>query len=198
MSDESTLTKALAQFQGNLPKFGKGGVNPHYRNSYSTLEEIVSATMPALAAQGLAWTTCPTVEDGEFVLRYALRHVSGESIEGKYPLGTGNAQQRGSEISYARRYSMCAVLGLVADVDDDGHAASQAPKQAAPQPAEAAPVKMSEQAWKGWDDQLAAADTADAVRTIWQEAQKLNALNQVTPDGQQLGAVIQARAAVLK
>lgn len=194
MTEHKTLTAALAAFQAELPKVGKGSVNPHFKSKYADLSDVVSVVLPALAKQGLAWMTMPTLEDGAFVLRYELRHTSGESVSGTYPLGGGNDQQKGSAITYARRYTLSSVTGIAPDEDDDGHAASQRPAQ----PVQVAPVKMSEQAWKGWDDQLAAAETADAARAIWQEAQKLNALNHVTPDGQQLGAVIQARAAVLK
>jgi hypothetical protein len=40
-------------------------------------------------------------------------------------LGKEDSQGFGSAITYARRYSLCAVLNLVADDDDDGHRASQ-------------------------------------------------------------------------
>ena len=49
----------------------------------------------------------------------AITHVpSGEFLQ------KSNAQQYGSFMTYMRRYSICALLGLVTDDDDDGNAAS--------------------------------------------------------------------------
>jgi hypothetical protein len=61
----------------------------------------------------------PTVSEGKFVLAYELRHTSGEQIDGLWPLpDRGTPQEIGSAITYARRYSLCAVTG-VAPADDD-------------------------------------------------------------------------------
>ena len=55
-------------------------------------------------------------------------------------------------MTYARRYSYMAALGLVADEDDDGNAASQAPKQVfkappvAPKPVEEPTLTPMQQA----------------------------------------------------
>lgn len=195
MVEHKSLTAALAAFQADLPHVGKGSINPHFKSKYAALEDIVKVVLPALAKQGLSWVTLPTKDDdGSPVLAYKLMHVSGDVIEGKYPMNNeANPQKRGSELTYLRRYALSAVTGIAPDEDDDGNAAAQAPRQQA----KPEPVRMSEQAWQGWNDRLNAAESADGVRAIWQEAQKLGALNQVTPDGQALGAVIQARAAVL-
>lgn len=48
---------------------------------------------------------------------------------GKYNLGQyGKAQDRGSALTYARRYITCAVYGITQE-DDDGNAASQGTKE---------------------------------------------------------------------
>lgn len=60
-------------------------------------------------------------------LRTKLIHVaSGESMEDTMPivLDKDNSQGLGSALTYARRYALMSVLGLVADVDDDANAAS--------------------------------------------------------------------------
>ena len=53
-------------------------------------------------------------------------HSSGEWIGGVYPVrpAQNTPQGMGSAITYARRYSLSAMLGLAADDDDDGNAAS--------------------------------------------------------------------------
>jgi hypothetical protein len=53
-------------------------------------------------------------------------HASGESISGRYPLRPQQQtpQGYGSALTYARRYALAAMVGVVADEDDDGNAAS--------------------------------------------------------------------------
>ena len=51
---------------------------------------------------------------GQFVLAYCLGHVSGEKIEGEYPLAAGNPQVMGGQITYARRYAPQALARKVA------------------------------------------------------------------------------------
>lgn len=136
MTDFKDVDDALADLQGVLPVIKKattGNVGGR-ATKYADLADICKEILPLTSERGLAWLTRPTMvirEDGarEFVLQYSLRHApSGTSHDGEYPLGTGNPQQLGSAITYARRYTFCAVTGAVADVDDDGTAASQQPK----------------------------------------------------------------------
>ncbi|MGO3147114.1 MAG: ERF family protein [Leucobacter sp.] len=127
----ASLAAALAAFQADLPGVGKDSTNPHFKSKYADLADMSKAILPALAVQGLSFTSAPTLTDRGFVLAYSLLHESGESITGEYPLNSaGNEQQKGSSITYARRYALGAVTGAAAD-DDDGNAASQA-KQVQP------------------------------------------------------------------
>ncbi|RSN65450.1 hypothetical protein DMH01_03475 [Amycolatopsis sp. WAC 04182] len=130
MTEESPLTKALTQLQAELPSIGKDqkatvkSDKGSYTYKYADLADISAAVLPLLSKVGLAWTTRPTVEDGKFVLRYQLRHVSGEVLEGAYPLPSASRPQEiGSAITYARRYALCAVTG-VAPANDDQDAAT--------------------------------------------------------------------------
>lgn len=111
--------------QKQLPKLQKTGINPHFNNKYIPLEELVSAILPLLHEYNFVLTQQPTLEG----LYTALWHESGDKIEFTMALGLGDAynpQQQGSAITYARRYSLMAVLGLVADTDDDGNTAKDA------------------------------------------------------------------------
>jgi hypothetical protein len=124
------LAAALAAFQANLPAVAKGatgqvGNNRNYK--YADLADISAAVYPTLSEHGLAFLTRPTFNAaGKFVLAFSLLHESGGREDGEFDLtGGGNMQQLGSAITYARRYALCAVTGVVPDEDDDGHAASQ-------------------------------------------------------------------------
>jgi len=95
-----------------------------YTYSYTPLDTIVETVGPLLAANGLVWS-CKPGHSSEFgpSLKYKLAHApSGESEEGEMPLmlAEEEAQSMGSAITYMRRYAFCAVLNLVADMDDDG------------------------------------------------------------------------------
>ena len=135
---DSALAKALAAFHKDLPEVGKGAINPAFKSKYADLADIVKVVLPALAAQGLAWTALPTLQDEGFVLAYRLIHTSGESLEGSWPLPDptkATPQQLGSAVTYAKRYTLSAVVGIAPDEDDDGNHASAktAPRAARPQ-----------------------------------------------------------------
>jgi hypothetical protein len=87
--------------------------------NYSTLADVWAACRPLLHANGLA-VTQTMQRDGAVVT--TLLHTSGEWISGELLLTpeVDNAQGRGSAITYARRYSLAAILGIVSDDDDDG------------------------------------------------------------------------------
>ena len=127
MPEHKNLTAALAAFQAELPDVTKGSTNPAFKSRYADLADVVKVVLPRLAAHGLAWVTAPDITDHGPVLRYELRHTSGEAITGAWPLPDGvKAQELGSWITYGRRYTLGAVVGVAPDEDDDGNAASKA------------------------------------------------------------------------
>ncbi|WP_350340162.1 ERF family protein [Paraflavitalea speifideaquila] len=77
-----------------------------------------------LTESGLTFTQVPTGDGG---LTTMLMHAeSGEYIIGEYFMKPvkNDPQSLGSAITYQRRYSLCAVLGLNIEEDDDGNGAS--------------------------------------------------------------------------
>jgi len=139
----ATLAEALLAFQSEAPSLQKNAVNPHFKNSYISLDELMESVLPVLNKHGLVVLQFPTALErdtqkfddggsrvvlGEIpALRTKIIHApSGESMEDVMPLmvAKSDPQGQGSAITYARRYSLMSVLGLVADNDDDGEAAS--------------------------------------------------------------------------
>lgn len=119
------LTAALVAFQAELPDVSKGSTNPAFKSKYADLADVTKAVFPVLAKYGLAFTAGPAVTEHGPVLRYALRHESGEVIEGEWPLPEGvKAQELGAWITYGRRYCLSAVTGITPDEDDDGNTAT--------------------------------------------------------------------------
>jgi hypothetical protein len=138
------LATALSAAQGEFETVSKTADNPFFKSKYADLAAVVKAASPILAKHGLSVVQLPGYEDGVDVLTTRLLHSSGEWIEstGRMLLTKQDSQGWGSAVTYARRYSYSAALGLVTEVDDDGNAASapapartttrQAPQQQAP------------------------------------------------------------------
>lgn len=135
------LFGALAKLQSNLPKVAKASTadTGTYKYQYAGLDAVTDAAMPALGKYGLAFIALPTLNGaGNFVLSYSLVHEAGGEISGEYPLpDKGSAQQLGSAITYARRYTLTAATGIApGGEDDDGAAATQAYQHASKQQGE--------------------------------------------------------------
>lgn len=147
MSESKTLLTALLAVQQASPTLPKDATNPHFRSKYTPLDTIVEHIGPILNQHGLVWMTMPCRDEhGDPALKYTLAHAgTGDTLEGTMPLLLTKAdpQGMGSAITYARRYSLCAVLNLVADEDDDGNAGSQ-PKSQEPRRNNNGTIKASE------------------------------------------------------
>lgn len=130
-----TLLSSLLAVQKDAPALQKTKINPAFKSKYVSLDSLMEQIVPVLNSHGLVWTTLPTRdEQGQPALTYRLIHAeSGEAIDGTMPLmlAKSDPQGQGSAITYARRYSLMAVLGLVADEDDDGNKASNRKSAAA-------------------------------------------------------------------
>jgi hypothetical protein len=134
------LAAALVAAQSEFPTVGKDSTNPFFKNKYASFAAVVEAASPTLTKHGLAVSQHVGGSDGNTVLTTYLLHSSGQYIAHDMPLllPKQDPQGQGSAITYAKRYSYMAVLGLVADEDDDANKASNKPAEAysAPQKAE--------------------------------------------------------------
>lgn len=121
------IFKALVEVQSELPVIAKTATNPYFQSRYAPLAEVVAAVSPVLTAHGLCVTQWPRIENGQPVLTTILAHSSGEWLSGDMPLllAKNDPQGQGSAITYARRYAYMSIVGVVADEDDDGNAASR-------------------------------------------------------------------------
>lgn len=173
----SNLAEALSSLQRDLVpvardtdvtvKTDKGS----YSYSFADLAAITRMLYPLLGKLGLSFTAAPTMnERGQFVLRYKLLHDSGEFISGEYPLPTDvkSPQAMGSAITYARRYCLCAVTGVVTD-DDDGAAAQHAAREQSAQPADPERADAVNRVAAAWNAQYGSInwDELGAAYTKW-------------------------------
>lgn len=143
----SKLAMALCKAQGVMEpptknktakvKMKAGG---EYSYNYADLADIMAAVRKPLADHELAISQ---MING-YTLVTILLHSSGEYLCSHYDLARNLLPQEfGSEITYARRYSVCGILGFVAEDDDDGISSNNAqkstPKKEAPKPTSAPP-----------------------------------------------------------
>lgn len=139
--DHETLGAALVAFQAEVAAVPKDATNPFFSSKYADLPAVKAAAQPLLAKHGLAVIQEPgyVVAEGKVydTLATTLVHkkMSYESAIRStmiLKLAKNDAQSHGSAITYARRYAFMSVLGLVADEDDDGNAATGNTRQAKP------------------------------------------------------------------
>lgn len=96
----------------------KDGSPISYSYKYADLSDVIEAVRSALSKNGLAFIQTLSGEQ----LVTLLLHSSGQSLKNAVPLviaqGTG-PQAMGSSLTYSRRYGLTALLGVVAEEDDD-------------------------------------------------------------------------------
>ena len=135
----SALAKSLIQVQKELIPLPKDKSNPYFNSKYIGLDTLMPLALKLLNANGLALVQTPGsgMGDGASTLTTMLIHESGEFISDTQPLllDKNNSQGQGSAITYARRYSVASMLGIVAEEDDDGNRASPPMAQRSQSPA---------------------------------------------------------------
>lgn len=125
------LATALAKAQAEMPAVPMNAVNPFLKNKYADLAEMIRVASPVLAKHGLSISQQPVSMEGQVGVTTTLLHTSGQWIEDTISLPLGDekgkslAQVAGSIITYLRRYSYGAIVGLATDEDTDGNAPSK-------------------------------------------------------------------------
>lgn len=121
------LAKALGVVQANLTPAKKDAVNPFFKSNYADLNAVWDSCRDLLAKNGLTVIQGNSVGlDNTVIVETLLAHESGEWIQSELclPLAKHDPQGVGSAVTYGRRYGLAAMVGIVADVDDDGNSAS--------------------------------------------------------------------------
>lgn len=132
------LAAALNKAQAAIKPAKKDRENPFFSSSYATLQSVWEAALPAMTTNGLsiAQTFTTPADAATIIVETTLLHTSGEWLTSTLTLKPvkSDPQAFGSAITYGRRYSVAAILGIVADDDDDGNSASheEAPRYVKP------------------------------------------------------------------
>lgn len=153
-SDASAkIFAAIVKAQQLIGGAQKNAVNPHLKNKYANLEAVWDAVSPALEANKLAVIQSPQPsEDSKLHLETMIIHDSGEFISGVLvmPLPKQDPQGYGSALTYARRYHLSSMLGVVQDDDDAATASKGSPTAAA--------------------EEIAACETMEALQSVFKDA----------------------------
>ena len=123
-----SLTEKLLDIQANLPEFKKNAKNPHFKNTYITLDALLEGLLPLLNERAILLIQEPSNIGPAPALTTTFIDVeSGEERSSTQPLllDKDTPQGHGSAITYGRRYALCSALNIVADEDDDGEEASR-------------------------------------------------------------------------
>lgn len=127
MEQNNQIFSKLAKAQAKMSQPAFDSENPHFHNKYASLASIMGVVLPALNEQGLFLTqgVLSNADDPRFltVVTAVYDDVARAELS-YYPVNIQgcNAQQIGSAITYAKRYSLASVFCRVADEDDDGEA----------------------------------------------------------------------------
>lgn len=127
----SALVKAQLEFMPII----KDKLNPHFKSKYADLDSIMrSIGKPLLRNNLLLYSFFDREDDNQlFLVTRVTFAPTQEHLQISYPIVLpANEQQKGSALTYARRYSICALLNLSADADDDGNAAVAAQAEVQP------------------------------------------------------------------
>lgn len=122
------LITALAVAQGKIGSVEKNQTvsirlksGGEFSYQYTTLDKILEAIRKPFSENGLAIVQCPAFSDGQLQLTTRICHASGQWIECEMVTvpGDGDIKTVGGLITYLKRYSLAALVGIASDEDTD-------------------------------------------------------------------------------
>lgn len=169
------IAKALAKAQGEIKNASKDTINPHFKSKYADLASVWDACREALSKNDIA-VVQPIETNGDIYIVTLLMHSSGQWIKGKVPVKVQQAtpQALGSAITYMRRYSLAAMVGVAPDDDDgegamDRNGATVQHRPESPSPARFATAKEKAKAGEAILNNLRLCSTVADVNKLAQE-----------------------------
>lgn len=173
------LATALAKAQAKFPTIPKDKVatiisaKGSYKYKYADLADVLSAIRPALTDNGLAIVQTVEVLDKGYRLDTQLLHASGQYLGSSVLLDRWpDPKQYGIEMSYMRRYQLCALVGVASDddTDSDGLDTKQPKKAAKPEAPER--TGLDEGLAQQLVEQMQSSETADDLKATYTKAYK--------------------------
>ena len=123
--DMQKILKAISDFQNECKVVMFDKTNAFFKGSkYASLQTIIIKITPLLQKNGLS---IHQIVEGKTLVTKLYHIESGQCVSSSCPLLLADKetmQALGSAITYARRYSICAMLNIAGDDDDDGNVAT--------------------------------------------------------------------------
>ena len=131
--NELFASLAMAQGDSMAALKSTAGQVGQQRTKYADLASCWDACRAPLAKHGLAVVQLASADGARVTVQTTLGHKSGQWISGELSMTSSDPSPRGigSAITYARRYSLCALVGIAPE-DDDGEAASRTKEPSRP------------------------------------------------------------------
>jgi hypothetical protein len=161
----AAISAALAKAQSSFKPAVKDSANPFFKSSFLSLSGVIDAVRDALTSNGIAITQLTGMDGDKLILNSMLIHSSGEYIGCSYPIKSvkDDPQSIGSACSYARRYSLMALVGIAAE-DDDGEAASGRTAAPAKAASVTGAIATKKPAWTPEQSKLVGEHFAEIIR----------------------------------
>ncbi len=125
------LVKALAKVQGSIKPAKRESTNPFFKAKYADLTSVWDSCRKELSQNNLVVIQTTKSNNGMVTVITRLAHESGQWIRGEIslrPVKT-DPQGYGSALTYARRYSLAAMVGIATGEDDDAEDATRGKKE---------------------------------------------------------------------
>jgi len=129
---ERSYNEDFAAMQTELPAIEKRGTSNN--GKYAKWEDIQEAILPVTSRFGFAVTHKTRVEGDRVIVTCIVRHRDGHQDQTELPLpldtsgSKNNVQAVGSSVSYGKRYTASALLGIRVDGEDDDGQKAQGKK----------------------------------------------------------------------
>jgi len=152
MTEHPNLATAMLAARLELPAIPKTATNPHFKNKYVPLGELLKVVVPIYGSHGVLLTG-----EGAGGLDITATHVkTGEQKHVTVALiGAADMQRLGGCYTYAERYGYGALLALELEDDDDGNKAAGTTKAQgrAAAPAAKPAAKRTDPAFNGIENE---------------------------------------------
>ena len=189
------IAEALAEFQAEVKDPARDKDNPYFKSKYVAIDGLLAAVRPILAKHGLSVIQSTGGNGQDISVTTEILHTSGEWIRTDalvLKAVKADPQGAGSAVTYGRRYSLSAALGVAWDDDDDGNAASTPPKAEKPK---AEPKAKAKPAPKVDALTMALAETRQKAEETWgnkfyveKAPRKVDSLRAIAATAKELGA----------
>jgi len=128
---QEKIYEKFISFSNDIENIEKDGINPHFKSKYTTLDEIfkkIKASCKKHQVRVFNKVESSVLDNGSLYIEVTPVFMCQYGIYegGTFRcISTNQIQNNGSVITYAKRYTISAFLGIAADEDDDGNAGMQ-------------------------------------------------------------------------